>query len=395
MHSSIGHRARKSVSLTLVTLMVGLLAFASRTNASEVKAAYYGTTSEGNRVTAYTLTNKGGASVTILDFGGTIIDLRVPDRDGRLGNVVMSFSDLAAWEAVGNANAIVGRYANRIRGGFDLDGTHYPLQQNPAGITLHGGPPPYSTRNWTVASIRPEDGASMTLSLISPDGDQGFPGTLHILATYSWSDDNALRLDLHATTDKPTVINLTNHIYLNLNGNSTTSVSGHRLQLSSDQISYRSALNVPTGTLIPVEGTLLDLRNARLLAELGESGSDPRFTQAADPTVGGRQLRTFDYAYVLKERHGGFEQPVARLEDDVSGRVLELMTTEPTTQIFITDNARPGLLSDVGRPLAPMPAIAIETQHLPDSPNQPDFPSTVLRPGDIYRSTTVWSFKTQ
>ena len=363
--------------------------------AAGVRAAQYGTTREGRAVTAYTLVNRAGASATILDFGGTIIDLRVPDRHGRLGNVVLSFADLAAWESVGNANAIVGRFANRIRGGFELDGVHYPLQQNAAGITLHGGSPPYSTRIWTVSPPGPEDGASITLTLDSPDGDQGFPGALRISATYRLSDDNALRLDLEATTDQPTVVNLTNHIYFNLNGNSTTSVADHRLQINSDRVAYRDGLNVPTGLLATVEGTPLDLRAPRPLAELVEAASDPRFAGPAVTGTGTSRPRTFDYAYLLEDVHHRLDRPVARLEDDISGRVMELTTSEPAIQVFITDNSRPGLRSDVGQPLSPLPAVALETQHLPDSPNQPSFPSTVLRPGEILRSTTVWAFRTR
>lgn len=364
-----------------------------------VRAAHYGTTREGRPVTAYTLVNRAGSSATVLDFGGTIIDLRVPDRHGTLGNVVLSFDDLAGWESVGNANAIVGRFANRIRGGFDLDGVHYPLQQNAVGITLHGGSPPYSTRLWTVSPPTPEDGASITLTLDSPDGDQGFPGALSISATYRLSDDDALSLDLRATTDRVTVINLTNHIYFNLNGNSTTSVEGHRLQVLSDRVAFRDGSNVPTGALATVEGTPLDLRQARALGQLIEAAADPRFTVPAVTVPGsgpgsGRP-RTFDYAYLLEDAPDGADRPVARLEDDVSGRVMELTTSEPSLQVFVTDNSRPGLLSDVGQPLSPWPAVALETQHLPDSPNQASFPTTVLRPGETYSSTTAWAFRTQ
>ena len=360
-----------------------------------VRAAHFGMTLEGEAVTAYTLFNRSGASATILDFGGTIVDLRVPDRHGTPGNVVLAFADLAGWESVGNANAIVGRFANRIRGGFDLDGVHYPLQQNAAGITSHGGNPPYSKRIWTVAPPGPEDGASVTLTLDSPSGDQGFPGTLRISATYRLSDDNALSLDLRATTDQPTVINLTNHIYFNLNGNSTTSVAGHRLQMLSDRVAFRDALNVPSGALVTVADTPLDLRTARSIAELIEAASDPRFAApVVDGPAAGRP-RMFDYAYLLEEAPDQANRPVARLEDDISGRVMELSTSEPAIQVYVTDNTRPGLLSDVGRPLSPWPAVALETQHLPDSPNQPSFPTTVLRPGEVYRSTTVWSFRTR
>lgn len=361
--------------------------------AAGVRAAHYGTTRDGRSVTAYTLVNRAGASATILDFGGTIIDLRVPDRHGRLGNVVMSFADLSGWESVGNANAIVGRFANRLRGGFELDGVHYPLQQNAAGITLHGGSPPYSTRIWTVSPPAPGDGASITLTLDSPAGDQGFPGALRVSATYRFSDDNALRLDLRATTDQPTVINLTNHIYFNLNGNSTTSVAGHRLRVLSDRVAFRDGSNVPTGALATVEGTPLDLRQARSLGELVEAASDPRFTVPAVNGPGSGPPRTFDYAYLLEDAPDGNDRPVARLDDDISGRIMELTTSEPALQVFVTDNSRPGLLSDIGQPLSPLPAVALETQHLPDSPNQPSFPSTVLRPGEVFLSTTVWAFE--
>jgi len=264
-----------------------------------------------------------------------------------------------------------------------------------AGITLHGGSPPYSTRIWTVSPPTLEDGASITLTLDSPDGDQGFPGNLTITATYRLSDDNALRLDLRATTDRPTVINLTNHIYFNLNGNSTTPVAGHGLQVASERVAFRDSSNVPTGALATVEGTPLDLRHARPLGQLIEASSDPHFTVPEVTGSGTSRPRTFDYAYILDHAPDGAERPVARLEDDISGRVMELTTSEPSLQVFITDNSRPGLLSDVGQPLSPFPAVALEAQHLPDSPNQASFPTTVLRPGENYRSTTVWAFRTR
>lgn len=386
----------RAVSGLRATLFaVALLGLASAAEAHEVTSASYGTTRDGKAVTAYTLRNDAGASATILDFGGTIVDLRVPDRHGTLGNVVLSFADLDAWETVGNANAIVGRFANRIRGGFDLDGTHYPLQQNAAGITLHGGAPPYSTRIWTVTPPVPGNDPTLTLSLASPHGDQGFPGTLLIVATYRLSNDNALTLDLEATTDQPTVINLTNHIYFNLNGNSTTPVSGHRLQIQADRAAFRDAANVPTGALVPVSKTPFDLTSPRPLAQLIDAASDPRFAAPIPLPDGVGRPRTFDYAYVLKDTTNALGPVAARLEDDLSGRVMELRTSEPALQVFITDNARPGLLSDTGQPLVSWPAVALETQHLPDSPNQPGFPTTVLRPGDTYRSTTTWTFSTR
>jgi aldose 1-epimerase len=363
--------------------------------AGDVRAAAYGTTQDGRAVTAYTLVNDTGASATILDYGGTIAEIRVPDRTGTMGNVVMSFSDLAGWEAVGHANANIGRYANRIHNGFTLDAVHYPLQQNASGITLHGGPPPYSTRIWTAAAVEPGDGAALTLSLTSPAGDQGFPGNLTITATYSLGNDNALRLDFIATTDQPTVINVTNHIYFNLNGNSTSSVYGQQLTLAADRIAGKDSIGMLTGELWPVAGTALDAATAVPVIRLVASAADPAFaaprTSANAPTPG--QLRNFDHSFVFPDGWTGLDQVAARLEDHDSGRVLDLRTTEPSIQVY-APGGRTGV-SDAGRPFRFGPALALETQHLPDSPNQPHFPSTELRPGEVFRSTTIWDFGTQ
>jgi len=364
--------------------------------AGEVRARPYGTTQDGRAVTAYTLFNDTGASATILDFGGTIAEIRVPDRNGELGNVVMSFADLAGWEAVGHANANIGRYANRIRGGVTLDQVHYPLQQNGSGITLHGGPPVYSTRTWVAAPVRQEDGATVTLSLDSPDGDQGFPGVVKIQATYRLSDDNSLSLEFRATTDRTTVINLTNHIYFNLNGNSTSSVYTQKLALAADRVAVKDEAGMPTGELKPVAGTLLDLGEPSPVIQLVAAARDPAFAapRPAGNSPAAGQLRSFDHSFVFPAEHAGLQEVAARLVDDASGRIMELRTTEPSIQVFVP-GARTGVLSDVNKPFRVGPAIALETQHLPDSPNQPRFPSTVLRPGEVFETTTVWSFSTQ
>lgn len=376
-------------------LVLGSAADALPAVAGEVRAEPFGTAQDGQPVTAYTLTNDTGASVTVLDYGGTIAAINVPDRAGRLGNVVMALSDLAGWEAVGHANANIGRFANRIRGGFTLDGVHYPLQQNASGITLHGGPPPYSMRQWMAAPSTSAGDAALIMTLVSPAGDQGFPGTATITATYTFTNDNALRLDFTATTDQPTVINLTNHIYFNLNGNSTTSVYGQMFSLAADRIAVKDPLGMLTGELRPVAGTPLDMRASAPVIRLVASAADPAFaaprtnTNAPNPL----QLRNFDHSYAFPDGWTGLDQVAARLEDDTSGRVLELRTTEPSIQIYVP-GARSGT-SDAGAPFRMGPAIALETQHLPDSPNQPHFPSTVLRPGETFRTTTIWDFSTQ
>jgi aldose 1-epimerase len=361
--------------------------------AGEVRTAPFGTTGNGEEVTAYTLVNETGASATILDFGGTISEIMMPDRNGTLGNVVMSFSSLADWETVGHANANIGRYANRVLNGFTLDGVHFPLQPRANGITLHGGPPAYSTRMWEVVRVETGEDASVTMRLVSPAGDQGFPGQVVIDATYSLSDENELRLDFTARTDAATVINLTNHIYFNLNGNSTTSVYGQHLMVAADRIARKDEIGMPSGDLVPVAGTALDLREDAPVIRLAANARHPVFaaprTNANAPAAG--QLSSFDHSYVFPDNHGGLAEVAARLEDDVSGRTLELRTTEPSIQVFVP-GTRSGVLGDSGRPLRPGPAIALETQHLPDSPNHAHFPSTVLRPGETFTSTTIWSF---
>lgn len=399
MNSIKVHRPRRNllgsalpgpVAIVLAALLVPEAA------AGEIQVADYGVTKDGEEVTAYTLVNDSGASVTVLDYGGTIAEIRMPDRSGKLGNVVMAFSGLEDWETVGHANANIGRYANRILDGFTLDDVHYPLQQRANGITLHGGPPPYSTRLWQALPTRAEDGATLTLRLISPAGDQGFPGQLVINATYSLSDENEVRLDFTATTDAPTIINLTNHIYFNLNGNSSTSVYGQHLTLAADRIARKDEIGMPSGDLIKVENTALDVREQVPVIQLVSNARDPLFSapRTASNTPASGQLHNFDHSYVFPDGHHGLSDVAARLEDDVSGRTLDLRTTEPSIQVYVPGN-RTGVLGEAGEPLRLGPAIALETQHLPDSPNQPHFPSTVLRPGETFNSSTIWSFGTQ
>ncbi len=383
---------RRSLSLMLAA---AALVWGTAADAAGVKVAPYGVTKDGQAVNAYTLVNDKGASATILDYGGAIAEIRVPDRQGLLGNVVMSFADLAAWETVGHANANVGRYANRIRKGFTLDGVQYPLQQNAQGVTLHGGQPPYTTRVWKAEPIRESMGAMLTLTLDSPDGDQGFPGNLKIRATYRFTNDNALRLGFEAVSDKPTVVNLTNHLYFNLNGDSTTPVYDHDLQVMADRVQAKDADNLPTGELLAVTGTPFDLTKPTVLSTRVAAAHDtspPPQGGQPPPTPDG-MVRSYDHAFAIMPGYNRLDRVAARLHDPASGRVLELSTSQTSIQVF-TPGARNGVMSEVGKPFARGPAVALETQHLPDSPNHADFPSTVLRPGQTYRQTTVFAFRT-
>ncbi|MCX8497960.1 MAG: galactose mutarotase [Caulobacteraceae bacterium] len=365
-------------------------------SASEVQVANYGVTKDGQTVRSYTLVNDKGASATILDYGGAVAAIRVPDRKGQLGNVVMSMSDLAGWETMGHANSLVGRYANRLRNGFTLDGVHYPLQPNAKGVTIHGGTVAYTRRVWTALPINKKDGAAVTLTLDSPDGDQGFPGHLKVKATYRFTNDNALRLDFEAVTDKATVINLTNHIYFNLNGNSTTPIYTHDLQVMADQVAVKDADSVPTGEMMEVKGTPFDLTMPTLLADRIAAATDPAFATPGPntpPAPAGKVLG-YDHSFIIRKGLNRLDKVSARLHDPASGRVLELRTTEPTMQVYTPAGARAGLLSDVGKPFVLGPTVALETQHLPDSPNLQGLPTTILRPGETFRSTTIFGFTT-
>jgi aldose 1-epimerase len=376
-----------------IAALCALLGVWSPAQAAEVKSAPYGTTMDGQAVTAYTLINDQGASATILDFGGAIAAIRVPDRNGKLGNVVMSFADMAGWEAIGHANSLLGRVAQRIRNGVTINGVHYPLQPNARGITQHSGPPSYAVRMWKNGPTSKGDGAAITLELDSPDGDQGFPGNMAIRVTYRFTNDNRLVLDYSATTDKPTLINLTNHIYLNLNG-SDTPVWDHDLQLNADRVAEKDVDAIPTGKLESVTGTPFDFSKPTKIADRLALAHDPAFVDAAKaPPVPAGMVRTFDNSLVLRSGFNRLDRVAARLHDPVSGRVMEMRTTEPSLQLYTPATGRAGMLNDAGKPFAPFaPAVALETQHLPDSPNRPEFPSTSLKPGQTFRSTTVFAF---
>ena len=337
----------------------------------------YGTKSDGTPVHAYTLAN-GRLSATILDMGGTITAIRVPDAGGRPRNVVLGLRDLAAYEASGWWNCLIGRYANRLKNGVTLEGKHYPLAQDANGITLHGGRgASWGTRSWQVTAA---SDTALSLRLVSPDGDQGFPGTMTVDVTYRLTAD-ALELDYAATADAVTVVNLTNHIYFNLAG--AGSVLQQRLQLNADAVTQTDAHQIPTGELSAVAGTAFDFRKPAIIGARVDSG-EPQMALA----------RGLDHNFVLNGSTPGALEWAVRLEDAQSGITLELLTTEPGIQVYSTNNVKPGQFNADGAEIQKRDGLALETQHFPDSPNHPSFPSTVLRPTETFRSTTIFRFRT-
>jgi aldose 1-epimerase len=351
--------------------------------AGTVKTDVYGTTKEGGTVHVFTMTNSHGMRAQVLDLGGVVCDVEAPGRDGKLANVILCQKDLAGIEATGPMSALTGRYANRLLHGFTVDGKHYELKANPAGVTLHGGQPGYSRRILqTVGTFQHAGDAGVTLRLVSPDGDQGFPGAMTIDLTYTLTDNNDFRMEYKATTDKTTVVNLTNHTYYNLAGSG--SVENQVMTIMADQVTPTDVNQVPTGELANVAGTALDFRTPKPI------GRDLRSSEP-QMLIG----RGYDHNYVLRKSKRGALELAARINDPASGRTLELSTTEPGVQVYSSNNLNGGAVNAAGLTMRATDGLALETQHYPDSPNHANFPSTVLKPGETFTSATVMHFSVQ
>jgi aldose 1-epimerase len=353
--------------------------------AGTVDQAPFGTTKDGAETHIFTLTNSHGMKAQVLDLGGIICDVEAPGRDGKMANVILCQKDLKAIEATGPMSALTGRYANRIAHGFTLDGKHYDLAMDRNGVTLHGGRPGYSSRVLqTVKTFKTATTAGVVLRLVSPDGDQGFPGTLTLDLTYTLTDNNDFRIDYRATTDKPTVLNLTNHTYYNLAGNGSGNVEKQTLQVIADQVTPTDAFQVPTGEFSPVAGTALDFRTPKPI------GRDLRSTEP-QMIIG----QGYDHNFVLKKSKPDALELAARITDPASGRTLELSTTQPGVQVYSSNHLNGTAVTAAGTVLRATDGLALETQHHPDSPNKANFPSTELRPGQVFTSTTQMHFTVQ
>lgn len=334
---------------------------------------------EGKAITEYTLRNASGAELSIINYGGTITSLRVPDKNGKLQNVVLGFDSLAGYTQQGNPffGALIGRYGNRIGGAkFTLDGTTYKLSANDNGNSLHGGKKGYDKVVWGAAPL-PGD-SSLELTYRSADGEEGYPGNLSVKVVYTLTADNAVRIDYTAITDKATPVNLTNHAYFNLSGGSDSTILDHTLQIAAAKYTAVNDQLIPTGALPEVKGSPMDFNTAKPI------GRD--ITQVK----GG-----YDHNWVLDRTNDQLQQ-VATLRHPASGRTMEVWTTEPGLQ-FYSGNFLDGTLTHTlnGTRYVKHAALCLETQHFPDSPNQPSFPNTILRPGETYRTTTVYKFGIQ
>ena len=322
------------------------------------------------------LINKSGASVMLTERGAGIVSIVVPDRNGVMGDVVLGYRDEENYLADGPcAGKIPGRFANRIDGGrFTLDGKEYQLVKNHPDYQLHGGPDGFSNRLWKASQISDTE---VVLTLDSPDGDQGYPGNMHVEATYTWGEDNSLTLSIKATTDAPTILNLTNHTYWNLDGEDSGSILDHVLKLNASRWLATSEALIPTGELAPVEGTPMDFRTAKPIG---------RDIKADFPAL--KYGKGYDNCWVLDGAPG--LKLAAELSSAASGRRLEIWTDQPAAQVYTGNWLDGSPVSKSGRPYRDYDGVAIECQGFPDAPNHPDFPSCVLRPCETYSRTIIF-----
>jgi aldose 1-epimerase len=336
-------------------------------------------TYEGRPVTVFTITNPSGMKLSIVNYGGTITEIITPDRNGTFSDVVLGYDSLSGFLQKANPyfGALIGRYGNRIaNGSFTLEGKKYQLAGNDHGNSLHGGSKGFDKVWWSVEK-QPGD-SSLKLNYVSKDSEEGYPGTLNVQVIYTLTPDNAVKIDYRATTDKATPVNLTNHAYYNLSGGRDSTILNHQLEIKADKYTPVNAQLIPTGALADVKGTPMDFTTAKTI------GKDIQRVKGG-----------FDHNWVLTKTANNLER-VASLFDSTSGRFMEVFTTEPGLQ-FYSGNFLDGTLTNTknGQKYVKHAALCLETQHFPDSPNQPSFPSTILKPGETYRQITLYKFSTK
>jgi aldose 1-epimerase len=343
----------------------------------------FGILPDGQHVSVFTLTNRQGMQVKVLDFGAIISEIHVPDRDGRFADVVLGFDRLAPYlHNSAFLGAVIGRFGNRIaEGRFSLDGKDYQLAVNNPPNHLHGGNQGFHQVIWQAAPFTRDDAVGITFTRSSPHGEDGYPGKLDVTVVYELDNDNALSLRYHAVTDQATPVNLTNHSYFNLAGHGD--ILGHELSINADRYLPVDAGSIPTGELADVSGTPFDLRQSTVIG-----------SSIALPHEQLRIGRGYDHNFVLNQQPGHRLNLAATVRDPVSGRVMQVYTQEPGLQ-FYSGNFLDGSQQGKQGAIRYRGALCLETQHFPDSPNQPHFPNTILRPGEVYQTETVYRFSAE
>lgn len=355
-----------------------------------ISKEHFGTAPNGKKVYRYTLSNGCGMQVKILSFGGIVNSVKVPDRHGHVRDIALGYNKLSDYIADQKKQAtyfgaLIGRYGNRIaKGTFKLDGKTYHVPINNNGNALHGGKVGFNLKVWHVKEVRTHDTVGLKLHLVSPDGDQGFPGRLDVHVTYTLGPSNALRIHYQATTNKDTVVNLTNHTYWNLNGEGNGSTYGQRMYINADRYTPTDATQIPTGTIATVKGTPMDFtRPTAIGAHIRDANKQLLIGQG------------YDLNWVLNAHHGAGLNTAARVSDPRNGRVLTVLTDQPGLQFYSGNFLDGTLVGKSGHIYRQTDGFALETQHYPDSPNHPNFPTTELKPGQVYHTTTVYKFSTR
>ncbi|MFD2570849.1 aldose epimerase family protein [Spirosoma soli] len=346
-----------------------------------IENASFGTLADGQKADLYTLRNGAGMEAKITNYGGIVVSLTAPDKNGKFEDVTLGFDSLAAYEK-GNPffGALVGRYGNRIaKGKFTLDGKQYTLATNNMGNHLHGGLKGFDKVLWTATPVDGEEPA-LKLAYTSKDGEEGYPGNLSVEVTYTLQKDNSLKIDYKATTDKATVVNLTNHSYFNLTAGKND-ILGHEVTINANRFVPVDKTLIPTGELKPVTGTPFDFTKPTTVGARINDSTDTQIKYGLG----------YDHCWVFTDTSNKLK-PAATVFEPTSGRVMEVMTTEPAVQ-FYTGNFLDGTLTGKGGVVyKKRTGLCLETEHYPDSPNQPKFPTTTLKPGETYQTTTVYKF---
>ena len=372
---------RDRLTFLILLFLLGTFAFTmSASSQPRVTKAPFGNTKDGKAVEIYTLTNTRGSEATIITYGGAVVSLKVPDKKGELGDIVLGFDSIADYEKHSAFfGPLIGRYGNRIaRGKFTLEGKEYLLATNNGENHLHGGIKGFDKVIWTAKPSTDKNGANLELTYLSADGEEGYPGNLNIQVVYTLTEDNKLRIVYSATTDKSTVVNLTHHSYFNLAGGGE--ILDHRLLLNADRYTPTDKGSIPTGVVSKVAGTPFDFTNETAIgSRIGQDNEQLKFG------------RGYDHNWVLTRKGNGIEL-AARVYEPTSGRVMEVLTTEPGIQFYSGNFLDGSLLGKGGKQYPYRSGFCLETQHFPDSPNHLNFPTTVLRPGQKYSQTTIYAF---
>jgi aldose 1-epimerase len=380
MENSMG-KIFSSIALIAAVIFTGGFGEKGKAN---LKKESYGKTADGQEVELYTLSNTNGLETEITTYGGIVVSIKVPDRDGKFDDVVLGFDSLDGYlKGHPFFGALVGRYGNRIgKAKFTLNGKEYKLAVNNGENSLHGGNKGFDKVVWKAKPVTVKDGVALELSYLSKDGEEGFPGNLSVKVTYTLTNTNELKIDYSATTDQDTIVNLTNHSYFNLAGQGNGDILAHQLQINADRFTPVDAGLIPTGELRSVKATPLDFTQvAAIGARIGQDDEQLKLGKG------------YDHNFVLNGKAGTLRL-AAKVVEPTTGRVMEVLTTEPGVQLYTANFLDGSLKGKDGKAYGARSAFCLETQHFPDSPNKPDFPTTVLKKGGRYQTTTVFKFST-